>query len=62
MDPRHSAEAELFRKRIRAFLDENLPAAWQGIGAIAKEVFRTEGTAGAQRQGSRPPVVRQEDN
>jgi regulator of protease activity HflC (stomatin/prohibitin superfamily) len=29
-----------------------------GIGEIAKEVFRTEGTAGAQRQASRPPLVR----
>jgi regulator of protease activity HflC (stomatin/prohibitin superfamily) len=29
-----------------------------GIGEIAKEVFRGEGTAGAQRQASRPPVVR----
>lgn len=35
MDPRHGAEAELFRKRIRAFLDDNLPPGWQGIGAIA---------------------------
>jgi alkylation response protein AidB-like acyl-CoA dehydrogenase len=34
MDPRHSAEAEVFRKRIRAFLDDNLPGGWQGIGAI----------------------------
>ncbi|WP_394886778.1 SPFH domain-containing protein [Mesorhizobium sp. AaZ16] len=29
-----------------------------GIGAIAQEVFRNEGTAGAQRQAARPPVVR----
>jgi regulator of protease activity HflC (stomatin/prohibitin superfamily) len=29
-----------------------------GIGAIAQEVFRHEGTAGAQRQAARPPVVR----
>ena len=35
MDPRHHAEAELFRKRIRAFLDDNLPEGWHGIGAIA---------------------------
>lgn len=34
MDPRHRAEAELFRKRIRAFLDDNLPEGWHGIGAI----------------------------
>ena len=35
MDPRHRAEAELFRKRIRAVLDDHLPEGWQGIGAIA---------------------------
>jgi alkylation response protein AidB-like acyl-CoA dehydrogenase len=35
MDPRHRAEGELFRKRVRAFLDDNLPEGWQGIGAIA---------------------------
>ena len=35
MDPRHTAEAELFRKRIRQLLDDNLPADWRGIGAIA---------------------------
>jgi regulator of protease activity HflC (stomatin/prohibitin superfamily) len=33
-----------------------------GIGAIAQEVFRAEGTAGAQRQAARPPVVRPEQN
>jgi alkylation response protein AidB-like acyl-CoA dehydrogenase len=35
VDPRHSAEAELFRKRIRGVLDEHLPEGWQGMGAIA---------------------------
>ena len=35
MDPRHSSDAELFRKRVRQFLDEYLPADWEGIGAIA---------------------------
>jgi alkylation response protein AidB-like acyl-CoA dehydrogenase len=35
VEPRHSAEAELFRKRIRGFLDDHLPEGWQGIGAIA---------------------------
>lgn len=35
MDPRHTAEAALFRERIRAFLDDKLPAGWRGIGAIA---------------------------
>src|SRR5918995_4065175 len=33
-----------------------------GIGAIAKEVFRTEGTAGAQRHAARPPLVRPDEN
>ena len=33
-----------------------------GIGEIAKEVFRSEGTAGAQRQAARPPVVRPSEN
>jgi alkylation response protein AidB-like acyl-CoA dehydrogenase len=34
LDPRHSSEAELFRKRVRQFLVENLPPDWQGLGAI----------------------------
>lgn len=33
-----------------------------GIGEIAKEVFRSEGTAGAQRQASRPPRIPPERN
>ncbi|MEP6567389.1 MAG: SPFH/Band 7/PHB domain protein, partial [Mesorhizobium sp.] len=33
-----------------------------GISEIAKEVFRRDGTDGAQRQASRPPVVRPTDN
>jgi alkylation response protein AidB-like acyl-CoA dehydrogenase len=35
LDPRHSAKAELFRKRVRQFLDEALPPGWSGLGAIA---------------------------
>jgi alkylation response protein AidB-like acyl-CoA dehydrogenase len=34
MDPTYSAEAELFRERIREFLGKNLPSDWKGIGAI----------------------------
>jgi alkylation response protein AidB-like acyl-CoA dehydrogenase len=34
LDPRHSSEAELFRKRVRQFLDGNLPPDWHGLGAI----------------------------
>src|SRR5205085_68360 len=36
MDPRHSAEAEQFRTRIRQVLADHLPAGWQGIGAITE--------------------------
>jgi alkylation response protein AidB-like acyl-CoA dehydrogenase len=35
VDPRHTVEAESFRKRIRRLLEDNLPSDWQGIGAIA---------------------------
>jgi alkylation response protein AidB-like acyl-CoA dehydrogenase len=35
MDPRHTAEAEAFRSRIRKVIRENLPSDWQGIGALA---------------------------
>jgi alkylation response protein AidB-like acyl-CoA dehydrogenase len=35
MNPRHTPEGEAFRERIRALLADNLPADWQGIGAIA---------------------------
>jgi alkylation response protein AidB-like acyl-CoA dehydrogenase len=35
MDPRYSVEAENFRARVRAFLQDNLPEGWQGLGAIA---------------------------
>src|SRR6476619_6154177 len=34
MDPRHSQQAEDFRVTVRAFLDDNLPDGWRGIGAI----------------------------
>ena len=35
MDPRHNSGAESFRRRVRQFLTDNLPATWNGIGAIA---------------------------
>ncbi len=35
LDPRHSAEAELFRTRVRQFLGKALPPGWSGLGAIA---------------------------
>ncbi len=34
MDPRYSDEAEAFRQKIQAFLGENLPANWKGVGAV----------------------------
>lgn len=37
MDPRYSTQAEAFRARVRSFLDEHLPADWQGIGALAHD-------------------------
>ncbi|TGT81005.1 SPFH/Band 7/PHB domain protein, partial [Mesorhizobium sp. M5C.F.Ca.ET.164.01.1.1] len=33
-----------------------------GIGEIAREVFKGDGSSGTPRQGSRPPVVRQTDS
>ena len=44
MDPTYSAEAESFREKIQAFLAEQLPSDWRGIGAMARdemEVFQT---------------------
>ena len=35
MDPTYSAEAEAFREKIQAFLAENLPSNWAGIGALS---------------------------
>jgi alkylation response protein AidB-like acyl-CoA dehydrogenase len=35
VDPRYSTEAEDFRTRVLAFLRENLPDGWRGLGAIA---------------------------
>jgi alkylation response protein AidB-like acyl-CoA dehydrogenase len=37
MDPRYSPQAEVFRVKVRAFLSENLPAGWPGIGALSHE-------------------------
>jgi alkylation response protein AidB-like acyl-CoA dehydrogenase len=36
MDVGPRTEAEPFRERIRAFLEEHLPSGWRGIGAIAE--------------------------
>jgi alkylation response protein AidB-like acyl-CoA dehydrogenase len=37
MDPRHSPQAEAFRARVREFLAEQLPPAWEGIGALPRD-------------------------
>jgi alkylation response protein AidB-like acyl-CoA dehydrogenase len=37
MDPGYSPEAEAFRERVRAFLAENLPLDWRGIGALPRD-------------------------
>jgi alkylation response protein AidB-like acyl-CoA dehydrogenase len=34
MDATHPPDAEVFRKRVREFLAEALPAGWRGLGAI----------------------------
>jgi alkylation response protein AidB-like acyl-CoA dehydrogenase len=37
MDPRYSPEAEQFRARVQAFLADELPADWKGIGALSEQ-------------------------
>ncbi len=34
MDLTYPAEADTFREKVRAFLDEHLPSSWEGIGAL----------------------------
>jgi alkylation response protein AidB-like acyl-CoA dehydrogenase len=34
MEPSYSAEASAFREKIQAFLAEQLPATWKGVGAL----------------------------
>jgi alkylation response protein AidB-like acyl-CoA dehydrogenase len=36
MDLRYPAEAELFRARVRSFLDAQLPPGWSGLGALPR--------------------------
>ena len=45
MDPSYSAEAESFREKIQAFLAEQLPSGWEGIGAMEREEMSTFQTA-----------------
>ena len=37
VDLRYPAEAETYREKVRAFLAEQLPAGWKGIGALSHE-------------------------
>jgi alkylation response protein AidB-like acyl-CoA dehydrogenase len=37
LSPRYSEQAETFRARVRAFLADNLPPDWKGIGALPRE-------------------------
>ena len=37
MEPTYTAEAEVYREKIQAFLAEHLPPDWKGIGALPKE-------------------------
>ncbi|MCB0983646.1 MAG: acyl-CoA dehydrogenase family protein, partial [Ilumatobacter sp.] len=45
MDLKYPPEADAFREKVRAFLTENLPAGWKGIGALSHDeadAFRTQ--------------------
>jgi len=45
MDLTYPAEADTFREKVRAFLDEHLPGNWEGIGALPadeRRAFMTE--------------------
>ena len=37
MDLTYPAEADTFREKVRAFLDEHLPTNWEGIGALPRD-------------------------
>ncbi|MFV2039792.1 MAG: acyl-CoA dehydrogenase family protein, partial [Acidimicrobiales bacterium] len=37
MDPTYSREAAVFREKVQAFLAEQLPPDWEGIGALSQE-------------------------
>jgi alkylation response protein AidB-like acyl-CoA dehydrogenase len=37
VQPTYSADADDFRAKIRVFLDDNLPADWEGIGALTAD-------------------------
>ncbi len=37
MDPSYPAEAEEYREKVQAFLAEQLPAGWKGVGALDRD-------------------------
>ena len=37
MDPTYSADAEAFREKIQAFLAEQLPVGWRGVGSLPND-------------------------
>lgn len=37
MNPTYTSEAEAFRVKIQGFLNDNLPAGWQGMGALSPD-------------------------
>jgi alkylation response protein AidB-like acyl-CoA dehydrogenase len=41
MDPTYTREAEAFRQKTQAFLDEKLPTNWRGMGAFSPEERKT---------------------
>ena len=54
VDPRHTPEAETFRKHIRRLLEDRLPPDWQGIGAMRISVSNwAKLDSGVQATGSR---------
>ena len=40
MEVRYPPEAEAYRGKVRAFLAEQLPPGWQGIGALEADASR----------------------
>ena len=49
MDPRYSAEAQRYREKIQAWLAENLPSSWEGLGSLGSEERRSFQTQWRER-------------
>jgi alkylation response protein AidB-like acyl-CoA dehydrogenase len=41
MNPSYTPEAEAYREKVRAFLGENLPADWKGIGSLEGDAYES---------------------